>query len=86
MTTKVMRPREWSQPSPPVRREVLTARVDGPTNAPPVLFVPGYGHGAWAYAEHWLEHTAERGFPAYAVSLRGHGNSDRTAEGSVGPN
>jgi pimeloyl-ACP methyl ester carboxylesterase len=75
MTTKVMRPREWSQPSPPVRREVLTARVDGPTNAPPVLFVPGYGHGAWAYAEHWLEHTAERGFPAYAVSLRGHGNS-----------
>jgi pimeloyl-ACP methyl ester carboxylesterase len=54
---------------------VLSARSDGPTNAPPVLFVPGYGHGAWAYAEHWLEHTAERGFPAYAVSLRGFGNS-----------
>src|SRR5438552_9053380 len=70
-----MRPREWSRPSTPVRREVLSARSDGPTNAPPVLFVPGYGHGAWAYAEHWLEHTAERGFPAYAVSLRGFGNS-----------
>ena len=42
---------------------------------PPLLFVPGYGHGAWAFAEHWLEHTAERGFPAYAMSLRGHGDS-----------
>ena len=27
------------------------------------------------FAEHWLEHTAERGFPAYAMSLRGHGGS-----------
>jgi pimeloyl-ACP methyl ester carboxylesterase len=75
VTTKVMRPGEWSRPSTPVRREVLSARADGPTNAPPVLFVPGYGHGAWAYAQHWLEHTAERGFPAYALSLRGFGNS-----------
>ena len=75
MTTRVMRPREWSRPTAPVRREVLSARVDGPTNAPPVLFVPGYGHGAWVYAEHWLEHTAERGFPAYALSLRGYGGS-----------
>jgi pimeloyl-ACP methyl ester carboxylesterase len=40
-----------------------------------VLFVPGFGHGAWAFAEHWLEHTAGRGFPAYAMSLRGHGRS-----------
>ena len=70
-----MRPREWARPSTPVRREVLSARVDGPTNAPPVLFVPGFGHGAWAYAEHWLEHAADRGFPAYAVSLRGHGEA-----------
>jgi pimeloyl-ACP methyl ester carboxylesterase len=42
---------------------------------PPVLFVPGFGHGAWAFAEHWLEHTAARGFPAYAMSLRGQGRS-----------
>src|SRR6266508_3884275 len=26
-------------------------------------------------AEHWLGRTAERGFPAYAMSLRGHGGS-----------
>jgi pimeloyl-ACP methyl ester carboxylesterase len=41
----------------------------------PVLFIPGFGHGAWVYTEHWLEHAAARGFPAYALSLRGHGKS-----------
>jgi len=42
---------------------------------PPLLFVPGYGHGAWAFAENWLEHCATRGYSAYAMSLRGHGDS-----------
>jgi pimeloyl-ACP methyl ester carboxylesterase len=75
MTTRVMRAAEWAHPSAPVRREVLRAPVEQTTAQPPVLFVPGYGHGAWAFAEHWLEHAASRGFPAYSVSLRGHGNS-----------
>jgi pimeloyl-ACP methyl ester carboxylesterase len=48
---------------------------DEAAGAPPVLFVPGFGHGAWAFTEHWLEHAAGRGFPAYAMSLRGHGRS-----------
>jgi pimeloyl-ACP methyl ester carboxylesterase len=74
--TRLVRSREWAFPPPPVRREVLTATpevVD--EHRPPVLFVPGFGHGAWIFAEHWLERTAERGFPAYAMSLRGHGAS-----------
>jgi pimeloyl-ACP methyl ester carboxylesterase len=37
--------------------------------------VPGYGHGAWIFTEKWLEHAAERGYPAYAMSLRGQGDS-----------
>jgi pimeloyl-ACP methyl ester carboxylesterase len=75
MAVKVMRTREWASPVPPVRREVLAATPVEPGGAPPVLFVPGFGHGAWVFDEHWLEHTAERGFPAYAMSLRGHGAS-----------
>ena len=68
--------------SAPVRREVLTRarRRLRPTGRPPVLFVPGFGHGAWAFAEHWLEHAAGRGFPAYAMSLRGHGDSGAAPE------
>ncbi|MDT5037558.1 MAG: hypothetical protein QOE03_2743, partial [Micromonosporaceae bacterium] len=52
----MMRRREWAFPPVPVRREVLVATPDEATDAPPVLFVPGFGHGAWAFAEHWLEH------------------------------
>lgn len=72
---RVVRARDWWDPPVAVRREVLAARPEGPVNAAPVLFVPGFGGGAWAYAEHWLEHTAGRGFPAYAMSPRGHGTS-----------
>ncbi len=41
---------------------------------PPLLFVHGLGHGAWCW-EHWLGAAADAGYPAYAVSLRGHGGS-----------
>jgi pimeloyl-ACP methyl ester carboxylesterase len=72
-----MRWREWTSPVPAVAREVLTSQpgaADVGSRAP-LLFVPGYAHGAWAFAEHWLEHAAERGHPAYTMSLRGHGES-----------
>lgn len=72
---RLVRFREWARPVAPVSREVLAAVPEGDESRPPLLFVPGYGHGAWAYAEHWLEHAAARGFPAHAMSLRGHGGS-----------
>ncbi len=80
--TRIMRTRDWTNPVRAVRREVLGATPEADEGNPPVLFVPGFGHGAWAYAEHWLEHAASRGFPAHAVSLRGHGGSG-TAPGAT---
>jgi non-heme chloroperoxidase len=41
----------------------------------PLLFVHGAHVGAWCWEEHFLPWFASRGFPAYAVSLRGHGAS-----------
>ncbi len=67
---KVLRQKEWAFPIPPAKREVLRATPELDEGKPPILFVPGFGHGAWVYNEHWLEHTADRGFPAYAMSLR----------------
>lgn len=72
---RIVRPQEWTHPVPPVRREVRSARSAADEPRSPILFVPGYAHGAWVFEEHWLEHTAQRGFPAYAMSLRGHGES-----------
>jgi alpha-beta hydrolase superfamily lysophospholipase len=50
---------------------------------PPVLFVHGMFGTAW-YWEPWQEFFAERGWPAYAVSLRGRGTSrPETPPGSI---
>ncbi|MCW2633743.1 MAG: alpha/beta hydrolase [Blastococcus sp.] len=54
--------------------EVLSRMPADDTGRPPILFVHGLGHGAWCW-EHWLDAAAAAGHPAYAVSLRGHGNS-----------
>lgn len=70
-----MRPWEWSLPPRPLHLEVLSAAPAQSTGRPPLLFVPGLGHGAWCFAEHWLGAAAERGFAAHALSLRGHGGS-----------
>jgi pimeloyl-ACP methyl ester carboxylesterase len=56
-------------------REVLQVQPSEPTLRPPLLMVHGIAHGAWCFAENWLPAAADRGFPSYAVSLRGHGGS-----------
>jgi pimeloyl-ACP methyl ester carboxylesterase len=70
----VLRFKDWTAPVPPVRREVHSVLPESDESRPPVLFVPGLGHGPWAFAEHWLGHTAARGFPAHAVGLRAEGD------------
>ncbi|MFI7507184.1 alpha/beta hydrolase [Micromonospora aurantiaca] len=80
---RVVRSWEWARPERPARREVLAALPEREEAKPPLLFVPGFGHGAWAFAEHWLGHAAGRGFPAYALSLRGHGGSEPAPEATL---
>lgn len=70
----ILRFDDWTSPVPAVAREVLSAEPESPGDLPPVLFVPGPGHGAWAFRESWLAHTARRGFPAYALSARAGGD------------
>lgn len=77
MTTapRVMRLWEWSLPPRIEHLEVLSALPDSDSGRPPLLFLHGLGHGAWCYAEHWLDASAAAGYPAYALSFRGHGGS-----------
>jgi pimeloyl-ACP methyl ester carboxylesterase len=42
----------------------------------PLLFVHGSCHGAWCWAENFLDYFAAHGYNSYALSLRGHGQSD----------
>jgi pimeloyl-ACP methyl ester carboxylesterase len=57
------------------RLEVISRTPDDPADRPPLLFVHGLGHAAWAF-ENWLDAAAAAGWPAHAVSLRGHGGSE----------
>jgi len=70
--SRLLRFDDWTDPVPPVEREVVSLDAEG--DRPPVLFVPGLGHGAWAFAAHWLAHTAARGFPAHALTPRDGGD------------
>ena len=56
-------------------REVLTALPDPDAGRPPLLFVPGLGHGAWAFAGALAGACGRRaGSSAYALSPRDHGD------------
>jgi pimeloyl-ACP methyl ester carboxylesterase len=45
------------------------------TRKPPLLFVHGGYCDAWCWEPHFLPWFASRGYPSYALSLRGHGAS-----------
>jgi len=52
----------------------LLSSVPESSSETPVLFVHGVLHGAWFW-ENFLPYFSSCGFPAYALSLRGHGAS-----------
>ncbi|HXZ52029.1 MAG TPA: alpha/beta fold hydrolase [Burkholderiales bacterium] len=55
--------------------ELLAVPHGGAPARAPLVFVHGAYVGAWCWEEHFLPWFAERGFPSYALSLRGHGKS-----------
>jgi pimeloyl-ACP methyl ester carboxylesterase len=56
--------------------EILSRKPASVSTKPPVLFVHGAYVGAWCWEEHFLDWFAARGYPAHALSLRGHGESE----------
>lgn len=60
-----------------MRLEVIEKIPEGDSLKTPVLFVHGAWHGAWCWDEYFLPYFAEQGYPAYALSVRGHGLSEK---------
>ena len=50
----------------------MPAKIAHPT---PILFVHGAWHGAWCWEKYFMPYFAGKGYPVYALSFRGHGNS-----------
>lgn len=61
---------------PPERTiEVRSRQPARTTSKPPLLFVHGGYCDAWCWEPNFLPWFASRGYPSYALSLRGHGTS-----------
>lgn len=56
--------------------EIVKTMPASDTRGPPVLFVHGMWHAAWCWQVYFLPYFAEHGYCAYALSLRGHGESE----------
>lgn len=59
-----------------MKLEIISRNPPGGKRSNPLLFVHGALHGAWCWEIHFLDYFAGHGFPAHAVNLRGHGNSE----------
>ena len=60
---------------PETRLEVLSQLPKRASRKPPLLFVHGGYCDAWCWSPYFLSWFAGRGWPSYALSLRGHGSS-----------
>jgi len=56
--------------------EVFSCLPEADPRPTPLLFVHGAFVGGWMWTDTFLPYFAAAGYPAYAVSLRGHGGSD----------
>jgi pimeloyl-ACP methyl ester carboxylesterase len=57
--------------------EIISKKPEGDSRAVPILFVHGAWHGAWCWEKYFLPFFAENGYISYALSFRGHGNSEK---------
>lgn len=59
-----------------MKLEILSKMPEESSSKTPIMFIHGAWHGAWCWNEFFLPYFAQNGYPAYAISLRGHGSSE----------
>ncbi len=55
---------------------MISPRTEQKGKFPPILFIHGAYHGAWCWEEYFIPYFSALGFSCYALSLRGHGQSE----------
>ena len=59
--------------------EIISRTPKGVSRKVPILFIHGAWHGAWCWEKYFMPYFAENGYSSHALSLRGHGDSERPA-------
>ena len=62
-----------------MKLEIISKKPKGVSREVPILFVHGAWHGAWCWEKNFMPYFAEKGYTTYALSLRGHGDSETPA-------
>lgn len=57
--------------------ELIVRSPTHPAQEQNILFIHGAYHAAWCWDVYFLDYFAQTGYCAYALSLRGHGKSER---------
>ena len=60
-----------------MRLEIISEKPASSSRPVPLLFIHGMGLGAWCWSEHFLPYFSRHGYEAHALSLRGHGGSEK---------
>ncbi len=55
--------------------EIIKEMPESSSDKRPILFVHGAWHAAWCWEKYFLRYFAEKGYPAYALSLSNHGKT-----------
>jgi pimeloyl-ACP methyl ester carboxylesterase len=59
-----------------MRLEIISRHPAVSLHSAPLLFIHGMFAGAWCWDVHFLDFFAQHGLAAYAMNLRGHGDSE----------
>jgi alpha-beta hydrolase superfamily lysophospholipase len=59
-----------------LKLEIISQKSTTPLHSSPILMVHGAWHSAAAWQKTFMPYFAEKGYQVYAVSLRGHGQSE----------
>ena len=60
-----------------MKLEIISEKPKRVSHKLPILFVHGAWHGAWCWKKYFMPYFAENGYSSYALSFRGHGESER---------
>ena len=57
--------------------EIISDKPKKVSHKYPILFIHGAWHGAWCWKKYFMPYFAENGYESYALSFRGHGQSEK---------
>jgi len=76
MELAITRESFWTREEETMHLEIIHEPSQNGEEKTPILFIHGAFNGAWMWQDNFMQYFADQGHPTYALSLRGHGQSE----------